>query len=327
MESYKSNVEIEGRNLYLDLDNLTFDKHTENLLGNFITNIDDDAKAMFYVDDNGQFYFLISHLWDIDGFIEKSGYLVADITEYNSEYLIGWGVHSLGRIKCLVCGNAFSDSEFETLRDVLYFTFLRRKLSLFYPGVRRFKHKFSLDFKACYALYDYVPKNRGMEEPVEARMAKNLIFKFKEGKVPALTARLLALAAAEVEGLIPDPENTILVPIPASTKRANEARFKEFCRILSDSFGVTDGFGLIEPSIDREPNAIRKGMPLTNAILMTDSSKFEDKHVILVDDVVKSGTQFRQMATYIRSADALSVKGLFVAKTPEPEETRAEKKI
>ncbi len=83
---------------------------------------------------------------------------------------------------------------------------------------------------------------------------------------------------------------------------------------------MVNGFEYVEPSIDREPNAIRKGMPLANAIQMPDSGRFAGKHVIVVDDVITSGEQFRQMAAYIRSADARSIKGLFIAKTLEPEE-------
>ena len=320
MESYKSNVEIDGRNLYVDLDMMIHSDETLELFGNFIVNIKDNADAMFYIDDNGQFYFIVGCLWDIEGFIEKTGYLIADMTNYNHKYLIGWGVHSLGKMKALVSGNAFSDTEFETLRDVLNFTFLGRKLTIFYPGARRFKHRFKVGTSKCYALYDYIPKNRNIDGSFEERSARNLVFKFKDGKMPALTARLLSLAVAEVEEMIPHPEKTILVPIPASTAEGNNKRFREFCRILAESLGVENGFDYIEPSIDREPNAIRKGMPLANAIQMPDSGRFAGKHVIVVDDVITRGEQFKQISTYIRSADARSVTGLFVAKTPEPEE-------
>jgi hypothetical protein len=311
----------------MELEEMCLTDETKIIWETFLSNIEVDADAMFYIDDNGQFYFIVSHLWDIEGFIEKSGYLIADMTHYNNQYLIGWGVHSLGYMKCLICGNAFSDTEFETLRDALRFTFLGRKLSLFYPGVRRFKHTFKLDGHPCYALYDYIPKGRDVQESVEARMAKNLVFKFKEGKMPTLTARLLSLAAAEVEGLIPKPQNTILVPIPASTKEGNDKRFRKFCRELATSLGVTDGFELIELDIERKPNAVRKGMPLSNAIKMPDTGRFIGKDVIIVDDVVTSGEQFRQMATYVKSADARVVKGLFVAKTLEPEEKKRERGV
>ena len=320
MERYKGNVEIDGRNLFVEMQSMTADNESVDILLKFIMNIGDDDPAMIYIDSNGQFYFIADSLWGFHDFCERSGFLLADVTIYNHKYSIGWGVHQLGTVKCLISGTAFSDTEFENLRDVLYFTFLRRKLSLFYPGARRFKHTFKIGASTCYALYDYIPISRNVEGSFEDRMVRNLVFKFKEGKMPTLTAKLLSLAVAEVEEMIPYPENTILVPIPASTTKGNSNRFKEFCRLLADSLGIENGFDYIVPSIEREPNAIRKGMPLSNAIRMPDSSRFVGKHVIVVDDVITRGEQFSQMAAYIRSADALSITGLFVAKTPEPEE-------
>ena len=316
---------IDGRNLHMELEVMTGEKESIDILSKFIENIGDDDPAMVYIDGNGQFYFIADCHWKIHDFCERSGFLLADMTLYNHKYRIGWGVHQLGMVKCFISGNAFSDAEYETLFDALRFTFLWRKLSLFYPGARRFKHKFKIGTSTCYALYDYIPKSRKLDESVEDRMVKNLVFKFKDGKMPALMAKLLSLAAAEVEDMIPHPEKTILVPIPASTTEGNDKRFREFCRILADSLGVENGFDYIVPSIEREPNAIRKGMPLANAIQMPDSSRFAGKHVVVVDDVITRGEQFSQIATYIRSADARSVTGLFVAKTPEPGEKQKEK--
>lgn len=146
-------------------------------------------------------------------------------------------------------------------------------------------------------------------------MAKNLVFKFKEGRASPLAARLLSLAATAEEDFIPDPANTILIPVPASTRAGNEKRFKTFCKELSGLLGITDGFGLIDVDIEREPLAIRKGMPLTNVIRLTDGDRIAGRDVIIVDDVITRGEQFGQLATYLKYADARSIKGLFLAKT------------
>jgi predicted amidophosphoribosyltransferase len=314
MKRHKGGVSIEGRSLYVNVDFIDISDTAENVLSNFIRHVDDNADAMFYIDGNGHFYFIVGKKWDIEGFAEKSGYLIADITPYNDKYLIGWGVHSLGSLRCLVSGN-FSDSKFEVLRDALYFTFLYHKLSLFYPGTQPFRHRFELNGHPCYALYDYAPKGQGAAEYAEARMAKNLVFKFKEGKSPSLAARLLSLAVAEESHLIPDPSNTVLVPVPASTRNANEKRFRAFCKELAASLGVADGFELIELAVEREPNAIKKGMPLSNVIRLADSDLFAGKDVIIVDDVVTRGEQFCQLANYLKSAGARNITGLFLAKT------------
>ncbi len=318
MKRYKSDpvIAIEGRNIYLDMEYMAYDPGTEQVFKTFTENIDDLADAMFYIDETGQFYFIVGKKWDIAGFAEKTGYLIADITAYNSTYLIGWGVHAKANIKCLISGNAFSDTQFRALRDALEFTFLRRRLSLFYPEVQRFQHRFEIDGHPCYALYDYVPNKRNTTTPIDARQAKNLIFKFKDGKHPELAARLLSLAVAgEGRKFIPYPANTVLIPIPASTHDANDSRFRVFCKELSSSLGIADGFDLIALDEEREPNAIKKGMPLTNVIRLTDGDRIAGKDVIIVDDVVTRGEQFGQIATYLKYADARSIKGLFLAKT------------
>lgn len=81
------------------------------MLAKFILHIEDNADAMFYVDDNGQFYFIVGKKWDVEGFAEKTGYLIVDSADYNERYVIGWGVYSLANMKCLVSGN-FSDWKF-----------------------------------------------------------------------------------------------------------------------------------------------------------------------------------------------------------------------
>lgn len=92
-------------------------------------------------------------------------------------------------------------------------------------------------------------------------------------------------------------------------------RFRRFCKELSASLGVADGFGLIEIVVEREPDAIKKRMPLVDAIRLADDADLQDKDVIIVDDVITRGEQFTQFAAHLKSADVRNITGVFIAKS------------
>ncbi|MDL2230192.1 phosphoribosyltransferase [Alistipes sp. OttesenSCG-928-L06] len=137
----------------------------------------------------------------------------------------------------------------------------------------------------------------------------------KDGLCPELAARLVFLAAERNEDIPRNDENTVLIPIPASTDETHRLRFEKYCAELSRLLGVTDGYSLLELTMQREEGDIKKGMPLSTAMRLTDNGSLAGKRVIVVDDLITSGTSFSQMAAYLMSADVESVTGLFLAKT------------
>lgn len=289
----------------------------QETLNAFISRLTPDDKVMVYIDTDGKFYIMGSWFFDIKRYSDETGYLVADIGAFNREYFIGFGVYNFERIKCRFHNN-LTETEASLFRDVINYTFLDRQPYRFYPGVSNFKNVFMDDGYRCYALHDYKPYNRKEKPEYEEFLVRNLVFRTKDGKCPELAARLLALAACNTsEAFPPDPGNTVLIPIPASTSVAHEARFRVLCRELAARLGITDGYSLLELVADREPEDVRRGMPLSNVMRLVEYNSVEGKDVLLLDDVYTTGKSFRQVAQYLMSADARSITGLFVAKTME----------
>lgn len=144
----------------------------------FIKGVNVPEKSMFYVDKTGKFYFIVAKEFDLGRFAEVTGYLIADTVRYNSEFLIGFGVHSLEDVRCRIWYN-LGDEEYIQLRDLLDFTFRSERPFSGYPGATVFHHEFEVDGHKGYALHDYIPYNRKhrRDRTFYERMVYSLVYR------------------------------------------------------------------------------------------------------------------------------------------------------
>lgn len=105
-----------------------------------------------------------------------------------------------------------------------------------------------------------------------------------------------------------------MVPIPASTKKAHGKRFTKFCKDLSRRLNISDGFRTLWIEYDREP---LKGTYGENKIhnLTFNSKYIKGKHVLLIDDVITTGSSLVQIGKKLLELGASSVRGVFMART------------
>ena len=116
----------------------------------------------------------------------------------------------------------------------------------------------------------------------------------KEGHVVSLTAKLFSLAMSRIYTITDKKGNSILIPIPASTRDRHMQRFSYFCHLLSERTGIRNGYNAIQIESDRaELKGVRNVDKIFN--LKFNPSLFSDKQVILIDDVLNSGTGFIQI--------------------------------
>lgn len=147
------------------------------------------------------------------------------------------------------------------------------------------------------------------------KRVSNLIFRFKEGgHCGELVARILALCLKHA-GFNGTKEDTVLIPIPASTRERQRKRFPVVCYYLSEWLGITDGFKAIWIEEDREQ---LKGKGKDKDILRNlqfTRRYIRGKNVVLLDDVLTTGESFRQLQRKMKQLGALSVIGVFLGKT------------
>lgn len=202
------------------------------------------------IKEEGMMYFLTTDMKEFAGLCRKHGWYIVSHQRFSEAMEIGMclmeagkhaGWYSLGRSKEW---NAM-------MRDVLNFTFEREKKMDFYPYETMFKGEVLIDGCRCHYLHDYYPTKIEKTDEHQKRVS-NLIFRFKEGgHCGELVARILVLCLKHA-GFNGTKEDTVLIPIPASTRERQRKRFPVVCYYLSEWLGITDGFKAIWIEEDRK---------------------------------------------------------------------------
>ena len=120
------------------------------------------------------------------------------------------------------------------------------------------------------------------------------------------------------------PLLAVLIPVPASTRAKHRTRYEAFCHRLSADMGVADGYGAITVAYDRAQYKGTHGNEDRTANLEFHSEYFKDKCVLIIDDVITTGSTFLQLRRKLIEHGARFVIGLFLAKTIAFEDERKE---
>lgn len=272
-----------------------------------------NGNAVVQFDERGQFYFLCSTGSDLQQLYTDNGWLIVYSYPFNKELTIGLGLHEHTFIAGYL--HTFEDKDkIKMWNDIIDFAFRSDFHQLFFPLENYFKGFLKLDGSLCLYLYDYVPVSRGIKATTELKKITNLLFRMKEGHAVSLSVKLFSMAMSRIYVITNKRDNSILVPIPASTREKHNQRFSSFCYLLSERTGIQNGFKAIEIKEDREE---LKGTRNTDKIfnLTFNTSLFKDKQVILLDDVLNTGEGFIQIKRKLLELGARSVIGVFMVKT------------
>lgn len=199
-------------------------------------------------------------------------------------------------------------------RDVLNFTFEKGKRPDFYPYETAFKGETIVNGCKCYYLHDYYPTRIKNTDEHQKRVS-NLIFRFKEGGYCGeLVAQILTLCLKHA-GFSGNRKDTVLIPIPASTRERQRKRFPVVCHYLSKWLGIMDGFRVVWIAEDREQMKGKGTDKDVLANLRFTRRHVRNKHVVLLDDILTTGESFRQIQRRLEKLGAVSVIGVFLGKT------------
>lgn len=134
----------------------------------------------------------------------------------------------------------------------------------------------------------------------------------------ALCRELLTDALTEevAEKELWDEANVIIVPIPLSKKRLRERGFNQVEKILEDMPGMRSD--VLIRTVHREPQTALSGSErIENSAGVFEVAKLDaiqDKHVIVVDDVVTTGATLKDAARALEQTGAQEVLPIALAR-------------
>ena len=188
-----------------------------NLLKEFSNKIHINGDAVVQFEERGQFYFLCSKDSNLQQhYTNDNGWLITYSYPFNDELIIGQGLHESTTYAGYL--HTFEDKDkVKMWNDILDFAFRSDFHRVFFPMENYFKGCLKLDNSLCFYLYDYVPVSRNLKASTDLKKTTNLLFRMKEGHVVSLTAKLFSLAMSRIYTITGKKDNSILIPIPAST--------------------------------------------------------------------------------------------------------------
>ncbi|UBD66579.1 phosphoribosyltransferase [Bacteroides salyersiae] len=177
-----------------------------------------------------------------------------------------------------------------------------------------------------FYLYNYYPykldKEYGFQPTVRERNVRNLIWNFKNNKEKGITdfqhQKALDFILPLIEKMLYNTfgnslSNITLVCIPASTKKMNEDRYKEFSYTLCNALGMINAYDYIKIVRDREARHER-GID-TQAEILFDESFFQNKNILIFDDVITRGDSMIKFYGKMTRLGANVICGFAIGKT------------
>lgn len=113
----------------------------------------------------------------------------------------------------------------------------------------------------------------------------------------------------------------ILVPVPVHASRLRERKFNQsalLCRELSKLTQIPTDYTILQKCKKTKPQIECSGVARTrnvkNAFCVSDSERLKNKRIVLIDDVMTTGSTLRECAKVLLKSGAKSVDALTVAR-------------
>lgn len=272
---------------------------------------------LFLYHPNCTFYFMHSDDFDMEQYCAQNNWYIITSSRFNENTMLGVGFLDGDMVNGLFY-NVENEAKLKMWKDILNFTFNQEYKELYFPYDNYFNGMLRLDGSICFYIHDYIPVSHKTEMTLEQRKTANMVFRFKEGFYLPFMTTVFKLAMERLRIITKNRSNTILIPIPASTAERNDKRFSKLIRTISRKLNIEDGFNSITILHDREQ---LKGCGSTKDKLSNLSfadERIQGKNIILIDDILTTGSGFIQHKRKLMELGAHAVTGIFLARTKEP---------
>lgn len=157
----------------------------------------------------------------------------------------------------------------------------------------------------CFYFVRYYPVNKYgyMDE-------QDFIFDFKNGLHSEYFSNVFAFAIFRLFGLTYKDtgksflEETIILPVPASTQEKQEKRYKKLFELISEKTGVGNGYEYIKIKNDVEAKHLSNTRTSLEEHIEIDYSFMEHyKNIILIDDIITKGRTISEFADKFRDLE------------------------
>ena len=158
----------------------------------------------------------------------------------------------------------------------------------------------------CFYFTRYYPTSKyGYNENQE------FIFNFKDGTCPEIYAQIFSRAILNLfKGLINTEtnkvilEDTIILPVPASTQEKHKMRYQDLFKLISEKTGVGNGYEYIKIKNDVEAKHLSNTRTSLDEHIEIDYSFMEHyKNIILIDDIITKGRTISEFADKFRDLE------------------------
>jgi predicted amidophosphoribosyltransferase len=164
-------------------------------------------------------------------------------------------------------------------------------------------------------LYEYLPSR--FEATDEQKKVRTLVWKFRDGDYQTIYHLILNGIEDIIRG---DKAQWTICCIPAHSIIKTQKRFETFLKQLSNELDVTNGYSVVSIKEDfvgsvfkTEPRSILPNLGFNNNGIL-------GKRIILIDDVIKSGRTFYEVADKLDSLGASKVIGFFIGLSINPDQ-------
>lgn len=301
------------RQLYAGINNT---KEKEGLSYGLPTNILSQTNGDFLLvslDESDKFYFLHKLDCNLQVICENVGWVIVHHQVFSQDLIIGMvlGDQNFSNISIF---RTKDEDTYKIWHSILEFVFLKGLINFdYFTYETSFAGYDTIHNIEYHYIHEYYPLSC-KQVSKEARQVRNSVYAFKDGEKSWLWSKIFSLCISKLSCFDAIKGNAVLVPIPASSKKQHGIRFSKFCRELAKLLGIADGFRTLWIEYDREK---LKGTIGENKMenLTFNRKYIQGKHVLLIDDVITTGTSLIQIGKKLLELGAISVRGVFMART------------